>query len=296
MKSKILFLMIVMSLLSVSVAAQDELFFKLKGGITVAARMETVPQVADKKYLENLGDYAIWADSTFTRYITDSKSKILFGYELEILSENEPGKFRIAIRPLSRIGLDSLKDYKVMSIPKYPGDITVNDGDTISLGILENPQTKIEIVEYIKITRADKRFGGYFSERKLPKDFTLDDIQLKLSDFKIFSNNVKFSENERQVFGQVLFFSVPDKGRFILSPFPQKGYDFQKIGIITDNKLTFTFNGDKYEIFSKSTILGDGGTWNVWVMHDSAFQTPVAKNFPYLFPTGSNSTVKGILN
>lgn len=294
MRNKTLFLLFILNFLSFSAAAQEELHLKLKGGVIVAAKIETVPQVANKEYLENLEDYAYWKNSTLTRVVADSKSKIVFGYELEVLSENEPGKFKIAIRPLSRVAIDDLKDYKIISIPKYPGDVSVNDGDTISLGILENPQTKSQIVEYLKITKTDKGFGGYFSERNPPRDFTLDDIKLKLSDFKIFSNDVKFSENERQVFGQFIYFSVPGKGKFILSPFPQKGYDFQKIGVIIDNKLTFTFNGDKYEIVSKAPILGDGGTWNVWVLHDAASKTPIAKDFPYLFPTGSGSKIKDV--
>lgn len=58
-----------------------------------------------------------------------------------------------------------------------------------------------------------------------------------------------------------------------MSPFPRKGFDFQKIGTVENNKISFTFNGDNYKFVSTSPVLGSGGKWNVWVLHDSEYRS-----------------------
>ncbi len=53
-----------------------------------------------------------------------------------------------------------------------------------------------------------------------------------------------------------------------MSPFQREGYAFQKIGTITNNKVTFSYAGDNYEIISQSPILGNGGKWHCWILFE----------------------------
>ncbi len=57
-----------------------------------------------------------------------------------------------------------------------------------------------------------------------------------------------------------------------MSIFPRKSFNLQKKGIVEDNKLSFTFNGDNYKFVSSSPIIGSGGKWNVWVLYDPNYK------------------------
>ena len=57
-----------------------------------------------------------------------------------------------------------------------------------------------------------------------------------------------------------------------MSLFPRKGFNLQKIGVVEDNKLSFIFKGDNYRFVSSSPIIGSGGKWNVWVLHDPNYK------------------------
>jgi hypothetical protein len=52
---------------------------------------------------------------------------------------------------------------------------------------------------------------------------------------------------------------------------PHEGYDFQKVGRIENNKISFTLGGDVYEWTSSAPVVGNGGNWNLWVLHDPAY-------------------------
>jgi hypothetical protein len=72
----------------------------------------------------------------------------------------------------------------------------------------------------------------------------------------------------------LLWFYVPDRGRFIFSLVPREGYNFAKIAVLDGNKIEFTVNNEKYEWISSESILPNGGTWNLWVLHDTKY-TPL---------------------
>jgi hypothetical protein len=74
--------------------------------------------------------------------------------------------------------------------------------------------------------------------------------------------------------GTLLWFYVPDRGRFIFSLVPREGYDFAKIAVLDDNRIEFTLNNERYEWLSSESILPTGGTWNLWVLHDTRY-TPL---------------------
>jgi hypothetical protein len=74
--------------------------------------------------------------------------------------------------------------------------------------------------------------------------------------------------------GALLWFYVPERGRFIFSLVPREGYQFKKIAVLDDNKIEFSVNGERYEWVSSTSILPNGGTWNLWVLHDPDY-TPL---------------------
>ncbi len=254
------------------VKAQEGVRFK--GGLTVRIKTETAP-LDSTNSIRGSVVYIGTTENTMHRLITDRKNKLYFGYDIVVTPQTETNKFVLSFKPLSInpsnfVNIDNLA---AQVLPKYPDDILVEDGDTITLELLENPQTKVKISDVIKIATGNSKDGDFFSERKPARDFTIDDVELQLSNLQVFVNGEKIGKGGGGVSGANIYFYFQDKGRFIMSPFLRKGFNFQKIGVIENNKISFTFNGDNYKFVSSSPVLGSGGKWNVWVLHDSKYRS-----------------------
>ena len=44
--------------------------------------------------------------------------------------------------------------------------------------------------------------------------------------------------------------------------------------MLDENRIVFTVDGERYEWLSSASILPNGGTWNLWVLHDTNY-TPL---------------------
>jgi hypothetical protein len=261
-------------------------------GILITVKTETVPVDSANSIRGNVV-YVGATKNIMHRIITDWKNKLFFGYDIVVAPQPEKNKFKLSFKPLSinpskyvtlsnSPGVDFHKPpvevietdkFATRSLPKYPDDMLVEDGDTITLELLENPQTKIKISDVIKIAAATAKGGDIFSDKKPPRDFTIDDVELQLTKLEVFVNSEKIGIGGGGMSGANIYIYLPDKGRFIMSPFPRKGFNFQKIGIVENNKISFTFNGDNYKFVSATPVLGLGGKWNIWILHDADYRS-----------------------
>src|SRR6185369_8949564 len=90
--------------------------------------------------------------------------------------------------------------------------------------------------------------------------------------------------------GALLWLYIPERGRFIFSLVPREGYEFEKVAVLDENRIVFTLNNEQYEWLSAASILPNGGTWNLWVLHDTNY-TPLFgsdKPLPRTAPKGPN--------
>ena len=94
-----------------------------------------------------------------------------------------------------------------------------------------------------------------------------------MKDYRLLVNGnvVSVGKSTKGCAGALLWFYIPDRGRFIFSLVPREGYAFQKVGIISDNKIEFTINGDRYEWLSSAPVVRPGGAWNLWVLPDPRY-------------------------
>lgn len=303
--ANILFAVTAVFILYVAADAQQGII-QFNSGITVAIKTETTPPTDSRGAFGNIYSYnETNSGNVIHRVMTDTKNKIYFGYDLEVEPLGEAGKFKISIKPLSKapgqlIGqnnksgsgsnrvlvgnMPNYDDFTTQTLPKYPEPVIVGDGDTLTLDLLENPQTKAKISDLIKIIFKSSQWPYYLSEEKQVKDFTIDEVMLKLEKPKISINDKSFQTNS-SIAGQINSIYIQGKGRFFFSFSPQPGYDFQKIGTIQNNKISFDLGGDHYEIVSKTPILGAGGNWNLWVLHDPNYQPTdkLSADSPYIF-------------
>jgi hypothetical protein len=240
-------------------------------GITVTIKVKSKPPLPENSPLDiGVGELVNTRSekNIVHRLLTDPKNKLYFGYDLEVSATADNSKFKVAFRPLSLNPNKFLKvtNFTAFTIEKYPGEMIVDDGDIISFDTLENPQAKVKFSDLIKITRQRKTSGGQITELQPAKDFTM-----QATDLEAFINDKKVAE-AASLSGSNLSFYFQGKGRFIMSVFPRKGFNLQKIGIIEDKKISFTFKGDNYRFVSSSPIIGSGGRWNVWVLYDPDYK------------------------
>ena len=100
----------------------------------------------------------------------------------------------------------------------------LDDGDAVSLDLLVNNESGVKIVDVVSVTfdRSTLR-EGYLESA--PKDFTLDAVALAVKNYSLTINGnlVGKSKSSIGATGALLWFYVPERGRFIFSLVPARG-------------------------------------------------------------------------
>lgn len=262
-------------LIQITNAQQGSIGFK--DGITVAIKIK---QNGETQNFSNIYNSSATDKNVIHRVMIDRKNQTYFGYDLEVVATADTKQFEVLIKPLSVENMiDSIKivgnsdNLSPRSIPKYPGKILVQEGDTIVLDILENSKTKEKISDLIKVTRRKTKPESYFFDNSNPKDFTVNEVKLSMLGFDIYVNDEKVKFNGGGMVGSVIWIYFPNKGRFIFSPIEQPGYNFQRIGVIDNKTMSFNYAGVNYKFISNEPILDSFGKWNLWVMFDPDYQS-----------------------
>jgi hypothetical protein len=223
------------------------------------------------------------------RVLEDSLGRPVFGYDLLISSTPVPKQFRIVIRPLdSQFGIkfrkrepDSQRPIqieKIATVPEASEQKTLTDGDAFSLDLLVNQSTGAKIVDVVKVSFDRSNLEEI--DPRTPRDFTLDALELSVRNYQLLINGevAAASKSTGITSGALLWFYVQNRGRFIFSLVPRDGYDFQKIGVVEDNRIEFTFNGERYEWLSTVPFVGGRGRWNLWVLADPKYSPLFSAN------------------
>ncbi len=239
------------------------------------------------------------------RILVDQKSGVFFGYTLKVEPIANSNQYRVFLQPLSDEQVTKIKSSKwyeqandpkqaaanlragiaitsderkpqpntaLTPITRYPPPQTIDDGDTIAVDVLVNPTTGTRLTDRVTITA--KELPTPTATNKTARDFTLDDVELKVSNYRLFINNEMVTQDKPQAggAGSLIWFYAPKHGRFIFSIQPRTDYGFQKIAMVDNNKITFSFAGNNYEWRSENPIISNGGKWNLWVLVDAQFQ------------------------
>jgi hypothetical protein len=209
------------------------------------------------------------------RVFVDGKNQLFFGYELVVERAAEARYFWVTVRALSDDYLRELFErpafhgrrlhpsYNSTAFPAGPQ--LVRDGDTFALDVLRNPRTGAKVVDVIQVTLSDPTQQAATDR---PRDFSPEDIQLKVSNYRLRVNGETVYRSTGGCAGALVWFSVGDRGRFVFSLVPRPGYNFEKVGTVRQNLIRFESGGDTYEWESALPVVGTGGNWNVWVLHD----------------------------
>ncbi len=219
------------------------------------------------------------------RALVDHEGNFIFGYDLMVEPLAATKQFKVTVRPLDpafeqrlrarnvSAALSAATPQRVNTFPRSADEQLIDDGDAFSLDLLVNATTGIKIVDIVKLSFDRSRLWDAPTTNQQARDFTLDNVELAVRDYKLMVNRklVGGGRPTRGVSGALLWFYVQNKGRFIFSLTPRVGYNFQKIGVIEENRISFVFDGNYYEWTSSAPILGNGGTWNLWVLYDQDY-------------------------
>jgi hypothetical protein len=258
-----------------------------KSGIKIATQTEAIFN-SEKQIIRPLDKWETKDGvDILHRRLVDTKNGLYTAYDIEVTRSSEPNKFNVKIKTaLYQPEINKEADKAEADKDLRPNSISiesenqvlldklsvVKNGDIIEFEILRNNYKKYKIIDYIKVFDDKKPFAGSFSELQPTKDFTINDVYLKLMNFEVFLNGKLVTKTGGGAKGANIFFTVPERGRIFVSPFPREGYNMQKIGIIVDNKLSFTINGEKYEVICETPILSEGGNWNAWILADPNYK------------------------
>ena len=259
--------------------SQKPLVVTLKTGTSVALSTRSDP--ADSALLFS-SQVVVEFDGVIHRLIINQAAGYYFGYNLVITRLPETRQFSVMVRPLDpeydqsvasrtlfktrNIGHPDQKGLTAaLTKPSQPQ--IVDDGASVAIDLLINATTGAKIFDVLKLSFDDLTPNN--SPLRAPlRDFTLDDVELNVNNYRLTVNgNLVASELSSGFSAPILWFYLPGKGRFIFSINPHAGYNFQKIGVADHNTLSFAVNGDNYLWSSTSPIIERGGHWNIWVLH-----------------------------
>ncbi|MGI9105625.1 MAG: hypothetical protein ACR2G4_05190 [Pyrinomonadaceae bacterium] len=224
------------------------------------------------------------------RLLINAAGNFVFGYDLVVEPVAATKQFKVSVKPLSAeferqliarqpAAADGATS-NVSTLSRAADAQVIEDGDAFALDLLVNAQTGVKIVDIVKVSF--DRAKLWSAPRGLPlSDFTLGNVELAVRDYKLTLNGELVGgggKPARGCAGALVWFYVPERGRFIFSLFPREGYDFQKVGVIESNKISFTAaSGDVYEWTSSAPIVGNSGSnWNLWVLHDADYVSDFA--------------------
>ena len=300
MKNRIWILLLCVHTLAFTAAAQSpakrQLVMQVINGGFVGFRSETS---APGSKTDNNSLAALLYSQAFAgenriihRVLTDAQKNVVFGYDLSISADPVTKKFSVAVLPADEdFRRTFLKDFTPLrpnsSFATFPKSTTpqmLDDGDAVTLELLVNEESGVKIIDVVSVTFDRSRLREPHVD-STPKDFTLDAVALAVKNYSLSINGSVVGKSKSSIgaSGALVWFYVPERGRFIFSLVPRDGYPFEKIAVLDENKIEFTVNGERYEWLSAAPILPNGGSWNLWVLHDTNYtplfgsETPVPK-------------------
>ena len=257
---------------------KSQLIVPMRSGAFVQIATESVPPMPDVSlsFIESEA-----TPNLIHRVFVDKKDELYFGYELLVEPVAATRQFRVTVRPLSAEYEERLRARRAFQNrrlhPSYNASAfdsrpqLIGDGDTFALDVLRNPRTGMKIVDFVTVSHDDPRFHSARTSEGPPRDFSLSDVPLKVTNYNLLVNGESAWRSTGGCSGPLVWFSLAGRGRFIFSLTPRPGYDFKKVGTVEHNKISFAWGEDRYEWVSALPVVGTGGNWSLWVLHDPGY-------------------------
>jgi hypothetical protein len=247
------------------------------------------------------------------RYFYYASSHTYFGYDVVIEPEPQADTFRatfydISVGPLEFLGsprtpMDPTQ-WKKIPLPAVPAPMVIHSGDTVSIEVFLNPDTQQKLVDSLSVQPTTRDQRGPMAMRvtqthavrqdaattEVPhppipaitgtaRHFTVEDAELHLRDLRvtISGGTPLYSQIDHASSGPLVWFYVPDYGRYILSLAPRRELGFVQAGEVRGNAIIFTIGKEAVSLESPNAIAPDDAAYILYVLHDPSWE-PTAPN------------------
>jgi hypothetical protein len=245
------------------------------------------------------------------RFLRDDSKHVFLGYDLLIEGQHQADTYRVIVGELGMGPFDMFRpdprgqffnpaEWKKLPIPGYPAPRLVFTGNTISIDLGTVPDTGQKLVDYVTIQprkaptlpRVMRPSATVPEVSGTARDFSADDAELQLVRPRVSLNgtpqDTTTSRAMEDASGALIWFSLPNRGRYILSLAPRPELGFVKAGEIRGGTITFTLGGDKFQLESNIPITTGYAPYILYVLHDPDWE-PTAQAQRGHFQTGSVS-------
>lgn len=231
----------------------------------------------------------------FHRFFVDPSAQTYWGYDIEVEPLGETGSARLRFKPFSLradqlpkdyhaspspIHIPGIADFRALPPPQLPTG-TFQSGQVIAVDVLKNLATGQKVVDYIEVEFEPT----YVPSNAEPRDFQVSDVLIHIFDPYLRVNGTDVPQAiavaDRWLHGKLVWLSIPGHGRFLLSLSPYAGYPFQRSGVVSGSRLSFSWSGDRYDVQTRKQITEVGGNWNLYVLAAPVTSAAAGQGFSF---------------
>lgn len=105
----------------------------------------------------------------------------------------------------------------------------------------------------------------------MAREFAIDDAQMTIQQARVTINDVRqqLTSPVRLVSGSLIWFYVPEHGRYVLSLLPRTELGFVKAGEVRGGKVSFSIGDDRVQLESPAEIAPGNAPYFLYVLHDA---------------------------
>lgn len=266
MKRLALLMVAALSVYAQAGEGQGKLAAWFKNGICVRVTTKLVPggkQIPSGAVVVGVG---------VRRVLGDGRGGLRFAYDME--AERVGSGFTLRVLPVSPKFAEEVRAGKwspyygqpqgnppTFEVPREIGGI--KEGDSVEIELLTNPDTGEKVVDVLRLT-----LEPHPSIQAPPAndEFFLDRVSIAV---RGTSGEQHWAEPAFGLTGAAARVFLPGRGAFYLTLEPRAG--FEAAGIAENQRLTFIWNNELFEIVSQSNILRKAPFGRVWIRHDPTY-------------------------
>jgi hypothetical protein len=228
----------------------------------------------------------------------DRSRRVYFAYQARVEVLAEPNTYRITFSPVdsrvarelmsSTFGKDDPDSWKLLSTPGWGtgSPQTIHGGDVVAMDLLMNAATGQKIVDYVTVQEPPRSapitFGNVNDPPRefafatgRPRDFRPDDGELRIRAARVSINgklDPSTATSAAEFSGVVVWFYLPNRGRFLLSLTPHPDLGFRKAGEVRGSTLSFSIGSEMFKLVAGGAIAPTQAAFNLYVRHDPAWK------------------------
>jgi hypothetical protein len=217
--------------------------------------------------LGNMSGGTIGGEGIIHRFMSDRRQRVFFGYDISIDVLPQANTYRLTFNQL-----ESESVRQILGNDAGPAVRTIQAGDVLGLDLLTNNATGQKIVDYITVKKPSSDPDWRFIyETGTAQDFRAEDAAMELLNPQVSVNGqsgASASVSGVSVYGTVVWFYMPDHGRFALTLMPHPESGFVQAGEVRGSTLSFTSGSDTFNLVSSRRIAPGTRPFHLYVLHE----------------------------